>query len=54
MRRVWLAFVYLAAALVAFQMWRQYDDLWWTVAASGFALASIRETLLFVKTLFRQ
>jgi hypothetical protein len=52
--RACLAFVYLALALVTFQMWKQTSDLWWTLASSAFALASIKETLLFVKNLNRQ
>lgn len=52
--RPWFSLLYLALALVSFRMWEQSSDLWWTLGATGFALASIRETLLYLKETFRQ
>jgi hypothetical protein len=51
--RPWFALLYLALALVSFRMWDQTSDLWWTLGAAGFALASIRETLLYLKEMNR-
>jgi hypothetical protein len=52
--RPWFALLYLALAIVSFRMWDQTSDLWWTLGAAGFALASIRETLLYLKEMNRQ
>jgi hypothetical protein len=53
MRR-YLTILFLVLALVARQLWRQTGDLAWTFAAAGFALASIRETILLLKEIKRQ
>jgi hypothetical protein len=39
---------------VAFRLWQRTGDLPWTLGACGFALASIRETLLLMKEISRQ
>lgn len=38
------SFLYLVLGFVSFQLWKRDGNLWWTLAASGFAIGSIRET----------
>lgn len=48
------AFLHLALSAVSFLLWKQTGDLPWTLAACGFALASIRETLRLMKEMIKR
>lgn len=52
--RAALAAAYLALAVLALSLWHQRGDLPWAIGASGFALASIRESLLLIREIVRQ
>jgi hypothetical protein len=54
MNRTVFTTLYLVLAFVSMTLWKQTGDLYWTLAASAFALASIRETLLLIKEIKRQ
>jgi hypothetical protein len=52
--KIYFAPLWFILAITCFHMFQKTDDLWWTLGASGFAIASIRSSLLFIRDIIQE